>query len=270
AKKSIDYALKIFAEMQQNSPGKLAEISEKINLQFSEIEKFKEVAENMTMLQGKNGVFEQHEGFYELPHIDLHNIPREDFPLYDNWAYDRIYRTDMIKQPDVLMFLFMFAQDFSREVKKVNYEFYEPICMHESSLSPSIHSVIASETGKHDEAAEFFGFATRLDLDDYNNNAYQGLHTTSISAAWTNIVFGFGGMRVLEPILSFAPSIPKKWKSLSFKVLYQDANISVMIEKEQAAFKTNGKTINLKIYDKVYSVNDKGVTVKIPEFYRAK
>ncbi|MDR1543355.1 MAG: hypothetical protein LBS50_02890 [Prevotellaceae bacterium] len=274
AKKSIDYALKIFDEMQQNAHDKLAEISKKIDLKSAEIAKFKEVAENMTMLQGENGVFEQHEGFYNLPHIDLHNIPREDFPLYDNWAYDRIYRTDMIKQPDVLMFLFMFAQDFSREVKKVNYEFYEPICMHESSLSPSIHSVIASEIGKHSEAADFFGFATRLDLDDYNNNACQGLHTTSISAAWTNIVFGFGGMRVLEPILSFAPSIPKKWKSLSFKVLYKDAIISVFVEKTQVTFKSAGEKnilpLQIKIYDKVYSVDNKGVTIEIPEFYRAK
>ena len=270
AKKSIDYALQIADEMKKLAPAKWAEVSNKINLKDEEIKFFAEIANKMKMPQRKDGVFEQHDAFFNLPHIDLKKIKKSELPLYDYWSYDRIYRTDMIKQPDVLMFLFMFAQDFSREVIKANYEFYEPICMHESSLSPSIHSIIASSIGKHEEAAEFFGFATRLDLDDYNNNTYQGLHTTSISAAWTNIVFGFGGMRVLEPVLAFSPSIPKKWKKLSFKVIYRGAVIAVEIEKTKVTFKTDGKAVTLNIYDKEYSVDSKGVTIDIPEFYIAK
>jgi maltose phosphorylase len=270
AKKSIDYTLLIADEMKKLAPAKWAEVSKKINLKDEELALFAKIAGKMKMSQRKDGVFEQHDAFFNLPHIDLKSIKKSELPLYDYWAYDRIYRTDMIKQPDVLMFLFMFAQDFSRDIKKANYEFYEPICMHESSLSPSIHSIIASEIGKHDAAADFFGFATRLDLDDYNNNTYQGLHTTSISAAWTNIVFGFGGMRVLEPVLAFAPSIPKKWKKLSFRVMYRGAVISVEIEKTKVTFKTDGKAVTLNIYDKEYSVDSKGVTVDIPDFYVAK
>lgn len=270
AKKSIDYALKIAEEMQQEAPEKWSAVAKKINLQDEELNVFANVTNNMKLLQDEKGLFEQHDGFFNLPHIDLKSIKKSELPLYDYWAYDRIYRTDMIKQPDVLMFLFMYAQDFSREVKKVNYEYYEPICMHESSLSPSIHSIIASEIGKHDEAAEFFGFATRLDLDDYNNNTYQGLHTTSISAAWTNIVFGFGGMRVMKPILSFSPSIPKSWRKLSFKVIYQGAIITVVVDKEKASFFTDGKEVTLQIYDNEYTVNENGVSVEIPDFYKAK
>lgn len=270
AKKSIDYTLKVVAEMQQNAIKKWNEMAKKINLQNSEINKFAEVANNMKMLQRKDGVFEQHDGFFNLPHIDLKGIKKSELPLYDFWSYDRIYRTDMVKQPDVLMFLFMFAQDFSREIKKANYEYYEPICMHESSLSPSIHSIIASEIGKHNEAAKFFGFATRLDLDDYNNNTYQGLHTTSISAAWTNIVYGFGGMRTDRTTLSFNPSIPKKWKKLSFKLLFQGAVLSIVTDKANATFKTDGKRIKLKIYDKEYTVDGNELKVKIPDFYLAK
>lgn len=93
----------------------------------------------------KTHVFEQHEGFFSLPHIDINKIPTSDFPLYSHWSYDRIYRNDMIKQPDVLMFMFLFNQDFTFDQKKCNYEYYEPRCIHESSLSPSIHSIFASE-----------------------------------------------------------------------------------------------------------------------------
>jgi maltose phosphorylase len=270
AKKSLDYTLLIADEMKKLAPEKWAAVSKQINLQDAELNFFAEIANKMKMPQTDKGVFEQHDAFFNLPHIDLKSIKKSELPLYDYWAYDRIYRTDMIKQPDVLMFLFMYAQDFSREVKKANYEYYEPICMHESSLSPSIHSIIASEIGKHDEAANFFGFATRLDLDDYNNNTYQGLHTTSISAAWTNIVFGFGGMRVLESVLEFNPSIPKQWKRLAFKVMYRGAVIAVEIGKTQVTFKTDGKAVTLKIYGKEYEVDSNGVAIDIPEFFVAK
>jgi maltose phosphorylase len=218
----------------------------------------------------ETGVYEEHDGYFKWPHIDIHSIPVTDFPLYHNWSYDRIYRTDMIKQPDVLMMTFLYNQDFTLEIKKVNYEFYEPRCIHESSLSPSVHSILASELGKHNEASEFFGFATRLDLDDYNRNTYEGLHLTSIAAAWMNIVFGFGGMRTDGDILVFAPSIPKTWKSFSFRILYLESTLDITVDKTKAHFKTDGKTVHLKIYGKEYAVGSKGVSIDIPKFYIAK
>ena len=70
-----------------------------------------------------------------ISHLDPASIPVTDFPLYDHWAYDRIYRFDLIKQPDVLMFMFLYNQEFPEAVKRVNYDYYEPRCLHESSLS---------------------------------------------------------------------------------------------------------------------------------------
>ena len=104
-------------------------------------------------------------------------IPVEDFPLYHHWSYDRIYRNDMIKQPDVLMFMFLYNQSFSRAEKQRNYDYYEPRCIHESSLSPSVHSIFAAELGRPEEAFDFFRFATRIDLDNYNRNTAEGIHT---------------------------------------------------------------------------------------------
>ena len=124
-------------------------------------------------------LFEQHDGYYQLPHIDISSIPVTDFPLYSHWSYDRIYRNDIIKQPDVLMFMFLYPHDFSFEQKKNNYEYYEPRCLHESSLSPSVHSIFAFELKKEKQALDFFSFATRLDLDDCITN-YNEKHTNLI------------------------------------------------------------------------------------------
>lgn len=209
-------------------------------------------------------LYEQHEGFFNLPHIDVDAIPVEEFPLYHHWAYDRIYRNDMIKQPDVLMFMFLYNGSFTLAEKCANYDYYEPRCIHESSLSPSVHSIFASELGRHAEAFEFFRFATRIDLDNYNRNTGEGIHTTSIAAAWMNIVYGFGGMRSDGEMLSFSPSIPAHWKGYSFQVTYRSAVLRVEVSQAQAAIRVvDGAPVTVKVAGQVREINRDGVSVAI-------
>lgn len=214
----------------------------------SELAEWKKMAGDMILPRDeKTGVYEQHEGYFLLPHIDIHSISEEEFPLYHHWTLPRIYRYDMIKQPDVLMALFLFSNDYSPEEKKTNYDFYEPRCIHESSLSPSIHSIIAAETGNQQQAASFFKYATRLDLDNYNRNTGEGLHITSMAAAWLNIVYGFAGMRSDGGILSFAPTMPPGWTKYSFSILYRGAKIKVVVTPEKAVFAAAGQIDELAV-----------------------
>ena len=109
------------------------------------LEEVREAADAMLIpFDPETLLYEQNEGFFSLPHIDVGSIPESDFPLYSHWSYDRIYRGDMIKQPAVLMHLFLFLSTTRREVLERNYDYYEPRCIHESSLSPSVHSILAS------------------------------------------------------------------------------------------------------------------------------
>lgn len=270
AKKVFDYTLEVLEELKENSALQYNELQKKTRFVQEELLSFKSCSENMLILfDEKNNIYEQHEGYFNLPHIEVDDIPIEDFPLYHNWSYDRIYRTDMIKQPDVLMFMFLYNQEFSAEMKKANYEYYEPKTIHESSLSPSIHSILASELKKHEEAFNFFGFATRMDLDNYNRNTKEGLHTTSLAGAWINIVYGFGGMRSDGDILKFNPSIPKAWDSYNFRVVYKEAILLIKVDKENLTFRTvNDKSIIVEIYDKKYSIDSKELTLFMPEGWR--
>jgi maltose phosphorylase len=164
------------------------------------------------------------------------------------------------------MFLFLYSQDFSREVIKRNYEFYEPHTIHESSLSPSIHSIFASELGKHEEAFKFFGFATRMDLDNYNRNTAEGLHTTSIAAAWMNIVYGFGGFRSDGPVLVFNPTLPKQWNAYEFKLRYRGIRICVRVEAGRVTFSSPDpvtEPVPLQIYGQLYYLGTPGITLPL-------
>ena len=197
-----------------------------------ERETWRAIVRHMILIQREDKVLEQHEGYFSLPHQDIHAIPLNEFPLYEHWSYDRIYRTDMIKQPDVLMAMFLFPGSFTKEELRVNYDYYEPRCIHESSLSPSVHTILASDLGRCSEAERFFGFATRLDLDNYNRNTREGLHLTSIAAAWVTIVYGFGGLRTDGSLIQLKPFLPESWEEYSFNLRIKDSWIKLLVNRE--------------------------------------
>lgn len=270
-KVTLEYTLEVLDRLQKKDPAAYQDILKEKELSEKECRNWKQIAENMYIPYNKETkLFEQHEGYLTLPHVDIDQIPIEEFPLYHHWSYDRIYRNDMIKQPDVLMMMLLYNGYFTKEQLKKNYEFYEPRCIHESSLSPSVHSILAAQLQKHEEAYTFFGFATRMDLDNYNRNTSEGLHTTSIAAAWMNIVYGFGGMRSDQGLLSLSPSIPKSWSRYSFRIHYQNDMIRVEIGKEEATFYTqNGAEVKVLIYDKPILIGRDKVNVPIPREWKS-
>ena len=262
AKQTFLYALEVLADMDAE---KKKDLLARLACTPDELDAWQNMADHMFIpYDPKTGVFEQHEGFFDVPHIDVDSIPVEDFPLYYHWSYDRIYRYDIIKQPDVLMFMFLYNQSFSQAEKQANYEYYEPRCIHESSLSPSLHSIFAAELGRQQEAFDFFKFATRIDLDNYNRNTDEGIHTTSIAAAWMNIVYGYGGMRSDGEQLVFNPSIPPHWQGYRFQVGYQGSVVRVSVNQEQARIElVNGAPVTAVIGGEQQEINPGGLTVAL-------
>lgn len=228
--RSLEAALEALAWARVHAPADLARVQAAVGLGADEPGLWREIAANMHLPRGEGGLIEQHEGFFDLPHVDIHAIPAEEFPLYHHWSYDRIYRNDMIKQPDVLLLFFLYNRSFSAQEKAVNYEYYEPRTIHESSLSPSVHSILATELGRHTEALDFFRFATRIDLDNYNRNTREGLHLTAIAGAWMNIVYGFAGLRSDGDHLVLAPVLPPQWTSYAFRMVYQGRRLRVRVD----------------------------------------
>ena len=169
----------------------------------------------------KYGVYLQQDGFLDKDLKPVSAIPAGERPLNQHWSWDRILRSPYIKQADTLQGFYFFEDHFTKEELQRHYEFYEPFTVHESSLSPCVHSVLASALGKTDEAYTLYLRTARLDLDDYNKEVHEGLHITSMAGTWLSIVEGFAGMRVKNGELHFTPRLPKHWESLSFKVIFQ-------------------------------------------------
>lgn len=256
----LKYTLKKLEKVKKENPDVYVAVADKVAFHEEETAKWKDIAEKMFIPYHEDTLlFEQHEGFFKLPHVDVNEIPIEEFPLYNHWSYDRIYRNDMIKQPDVLMLMLLFNSHFSEQQLRANYEYYEPRCIHESSLSPSVHSILAAQLHKKEEAYKFFGFATRLDLDNYNRNTEEGIHTTSIAAAWMNIVYGFGGLRTDGKGICISPSIPEGWSKYSFKISYKGEIIEITVTDSQVNIKTQeGIPLEIYVYDKAVILGSEG------------
>jgi len=265
AKKTFEYTLAVMAEMKREAPRKLADAVKRVRLRDNEPTAWRKMARKMMLLKdATTGVYEQFERYFDMPHIDCGRIDPADFPLIKHWCYYRIFRWDMIKQPDTLLALFLYSGDFTMAEKRANFDYYEPRCIHESSLSPAIHSIMAAEAGRDALAATYWSHAARLDLDDYNRNTSNGLHTTSMAATWMNVVYGFGGMRSDGKVLSFRPAMAKMWKRFSYRVLYRDSLLEVAVDKRHATFRVvEGKPIPADIFDKRHKIGKDPVVVPL-------
>ncbi|MGL5346209.1 MAG: glycoside hydrolase family 65 protein [Peptostreptococcaceae bacterium] len=225
----------------------------------TECETWIDIANRMYLPYDKElDIMVQHDDFLDKEFIKVADLPKENLPLNQKWSWDRILRSCYIKQADVLQGIYYFGDKFTRGQKKTNFDFYEPYTVHESSLSPCIYSIIASEIDNLDKAYELYSRTARLDLDNYNNDTDDGLHITSMSGAWLAIVQGFAGMRTYNENISFNPKLPETWNGYSFNINYRENTLKIEVNKENITIKNiSNQEIEIVVYGKNYLLKDK-------------
>lgn len=228
------------------------------NVDDEDINKWSKIAQNMYLPYDEDlDIIVQHDDFLDKEFIKVKDLPKENLPLNQKWSWDKILRSCYIKQADVLQGIYYFGDKFTKEQKKKNFDFYEPYTVHESSLSPSIYSIIASEIDNLEKAYELYSRTARLDLDNYNNDTEDGLHITSMSGAWLAIVQGFAGMRTYNGKLSFSPKLPKGWIGYSFNINYRENNIRISVTQDNIKIENlSGESFEVIINNKTYIVKD--------------
>jgi len=213
-----------------------------------EISKWTHIIENMYYPydEGRQ-VYLQQDGYLDKELIPVSELEESDQPINQNWSWDKILRSCYIKQADTLQGLYFFEDDFSLEEHKRHFHFYEPLTVHESSLSPCVHSILASRINDRDKAYEMYLRTSRLDLDDYNNDTEDGLHITSMAGTWMTITKGFAGMRIKKGELHFTPHCPALWNEFSFTIKYKNQDLKVTIQKSNVNLNNLGPH-NVKVF----------------------
>ncbi|WP_438969108.1 glycoside hydrolase family 65 protein [Nonlabens sp.] len=230
AKWCINYAVENINKVKADHKADYDRIIAKTELADQEISAWKEVADNMyEPFDEQLGVYLQQDAFLDKEIIPVNDLSAEQRPINQKWSWDRILRSCYIKQADVLQCFYFFEDHFSKEELAKNFDFYEPLTVHESSLSPCVHSIQAAKLDRMDQAYEFYLRTSRLDLDDYNKEVEEGCHITSMAGTWMSIVEGFGGLKIIDDKPSFTTKLPKQWDGFSFKINFRNQILDVHV-----------------------------------------
>ena len=263
AKWCMEYTLENLEILKEKYPEDYKRIILKTGLKTEEVRTWAKVSSQMYFpYSEENGVYLQQDGFLDKELIPVSQLPKSERPINQKWSWDRILRSPYIKQADVLQGFYFFENLFDDKTMEKHFDFYEPLTVHESSLSPCVHSILASKIDRNEKAYEMYLRTSRLDLDDYNHEVHEGLHITSMAGTWLSIVQGFGGMRNFDGKLSFNPKIPKNWKSYSFKIKYRDHTIKVFKNHEGCKFYNESDTpISINVSGKEITIFNQDLVI---------
>lgn len=246
---TLRYTLEVLGQVD-------AQTAKKLGVTPAEKKQWQDIIDRMYLPYDKDlNIFVQHDGFLDKDLQPVSAIPADQRPINQHWSWDKILRSPYIKQGDVLQGIWDFIDDYTPEQKKANFDFYEPLTVHESSLSPAIHAVLAADLHYEDKAVELYERTARLDLDNYNNDTKDGLHITAMTGGWIAVVQGFAGMRVRDGQLHFAPFLPKKWSRYSFRQVFRDRLIEVSVDGSGPHFKLiSGEPLTIDVAGKSVTV----------------
>lgn len=259
----LEYTTEALKTVEAEAPEKYAVLLKRLNFdRATETARWSDIVAKMHFPKDeKPGIFLQQEGFLDKEIRTVSELPAEDRPLHQKWSWDRILRSCFIKQADVLQGIYFFEERFSEEELRRNFDFYEPLTVHESSLSACVHAILAARLGKYDKAYEMYLRTARLDLDDYNNDTEDGLHITSMAGTWMAFVEGFGGMRAEADMLSFRPYLPEGWEGYTFKIQWRGHYLQVKVSKAGTVIANHSsQLLRLRVHGKVVEVGAGGET----------
>ena len=249
---TLEYTLEVLEYLKNSEESSFISAVKRLKLEEKETIKWKDIINKMYYPESKElNIFLQQDGYLDKEDLLAKDINKNELPINQHWSWDRILRSPFIKQADVLQGMYFLNDKFDFETKKRNFDFYEPRTVHESSLSPCIHAILAAELGYKNKAYEMYLRTARLDLDNYNNDTRDGCHITSMAGTWMSLVMGIGGMRVTNGNLILNPFIPDKWEHYSFKLLFKGSLLKLEVSNKGVTIINESSTlISLKVLGK--------------------
>jgi trehalose/maltose hydrolase-like predicted phosphorylase len=222
--------------LRTHYPDRWRVLSARIGFEETELATWHEVAEGLAdNFDPVTRLFEQHLGYFDLEHIDLRELEPRTKSMDVLLGWSRLTQSQIIKQADVIMLLFLLGDEYPREVHEANFRFYEPRTTHDSSLSPSFHALAAARFGDLETARRYFERAANLDLDFTRGvTAAGGVHIAALGGMWHALVFGFGGMFVEDAGPRFEPHVPEDWQTLRFSVLWRRSQLRIVAAGNRA------------------------------------
>ena len=233
ARLNLNVAARAMRWLEAERPEAYRALKFALGLQPTEIEAWDRAANAMYVPYDEaRGITPQDDSFLKREVWDLEGTPPDKFPLLLHFHPLVIYRHQVLKQADVVMAMSMLGNEFSDDLKRRNFAYYDPLTTGDSSLSASIQSVVASEIGDERAAVRYCFFALMMDLADLAGNVSDGVHVASSAGAWMALVLGFGGVRDFDGRLTIDPHLPRQFETLAFSLRFHDRQVRVHLSHE--------------------------------------
>lgn len=230
ARWNIRLALALADDLKARKLDEWAELKSRLHLNDRRLREWSRVSQKVYIpFSAELGIHEQFEGFLSLEKVDLEKLDLAGRPADAVLGREATARSQVIKQADVVMLMYLLGDEFDGKLLRTNYDYYAPICGHGSSLSPSVHAIMASRLGRSNEALHHFRRSASIDLDDGMGNSAAGIHLASHGGNWQAVVRGFCGVTTDQYAIAFQPALPAGWQSVSFQVTYRDTPISATV-----------------------------------------
>ena len=221
---NLQKGLEILDWLQKNAAEKAAQLERKLDLSTQRLHHWKAIIEKIyTGFDETSGLFEQFTGFFDLQPLDLSSLEPRTRSVQSMLGIEGAQKVQVIKQPDVLMLLYLLDHHYDEKVLRANWDYYahRTDLTYGSSLGPAIQSILAARVGDIDEAYRLFMLAAGTDLEDKRGNAAEGIHAATHGGLWQACVFGFGGLRITPEGPVAFPHLPQGWKRLQFGISYR-------------------------------------------------
>ena len=221
ARWNLNLGLQLASWLEQEHPQEGQALLQRLALTREERQHWQKVAEALYCpLNRETRLVEQFAGYFGRRDVDLAALEPRTRSVQALLGIEGANETQVLKQPDVLMLMYLLPELFDEETRRANYAYYTPRTDHTygSSLGPAIQAILACRMGSMEEAWQHFERAARADLHDVRGNAGDGIHGASAGGLWQAVVFGFGGLHLTEAGWAATPRLPKHWRRLRFTV----------------------------------------------------
>ena len=237
ARMNLAYAAPAVRRLQDERPADHAALVSELELRPEEVEAWERAAAAMHVpYDAARGIHPQDADFLDREVWDLEGTPRERFPLLLHYHPLVIYRHQVIKQADVVLAMFLLGNEFSREQKGRNFDYYDPLTTGDSSLSACVQSIVAAEIGDDEQALEYFRYALLMDLADVAGNVSDGVHIASAAGVWLALVYGFGGRARLRRTAVVRSAAAASLASLVFSLRFRDRQLRVTLTHDEERY----------------------------------
>jgi kojibiose phosphorylase len=238
----LTQAVRVHDELRDTHPEVLARVAAQIGLAAGERDRWLDVADALVgARQRADGVIEQFTGYFGRDDVPIAEWDENNMPRYPNgYHHFNCETTKLLKQPDVVMLMYLLPDEFSAETKKANLDYYEARTLHKSSLSPSIHAIIGIEVGDTTRAVQYFERSAMVDLTNNQGNTAEGMHIASAAGTWQILVSGFGGFRIMGGRMTFAPWLPEDWAGIRFRLRWRGRPLQVEVDRDHVVLQLGG------------------------------